>query len=301
MTTRTPSTATGSAPGRSVRLRRGTLVRARGDGLLQVGGDPSRLTLLPDTSAVRGLLHLLEHGTRIDAGDRPDHSPTGPLVEVLDRAGLLLDPDEHTLLRHARACTRVAIEAVEPWEAMAKGLLDDAGFGQAQRDPAGSAEPDLVLRVRVAGQEAPVRSPQGLAPVLHLDAVDTRVCVGPFVQLSETACEACVDRHRRDEDPWHVGAHPPHAIRSAPGEEPDVDPALVRFALGVAVLDLVAWTEGREPLTWSATRWFDVHQRSEHRRWSPHPECSCVWQGERDWSRQHTTPPGASAPSGVVE
>ena len=267
---------------RLLRLRRGTHVRTRTDGLLQVGTDPGRRCVLPDTTAVRGLLHLLEHGVRAGAVE-----DLAPVCEALRRNGLLLAPEDEELLARARAATRVHLDVPATWLPELCDLLTAGGLARGE---AGDA--DVVLRSSAAPSPTPATrrtkakpapsgcaSPQNAA-VLHLALVDARAEVGPFVVPGRTACTGCVDAHLREEDPGmrHGTAAVLHPLPSS-SEEParEFDPLLRRAAFTSAVQDVAAWAEGRQPLTWSTTRWFDAAQRVEARTWEPHPACSCAW------------------------
>ncbi|NUR09240.1 MAG: hypothetical protein HOQ45_19835, partial [Nocardioidaceae bacterium] len=66
-------------------LRPGTHVLSRADGALQVGLDPERALLLPDSAPVRGAL------SRLTGPDRSPADPDDGTLAFLDRHGQLLD------------------------------------------------------------------------------------------------------------------------------------------------------------------------------------------------------------------
>lgn len=260
-----------------VRLRAGVRSSSRGDGLLQVGNDPWRRVLLPDTLSVRQLLHLLPGGVRADN--------LGDLARVghtLLAAGLAVDDDEQSLLDRARAATRVRVVASEPWHSTAVSWLQAAGLGV---EVDGAAEPD-------DGPEDPLPHPTLLvhdgdpdrdevdqllrtgAPVLVVAVVDARVRVGPFIVAGRSPCLRCLDAHAAERDPWFRTCAETLPVA---GPSAGVGDLLLTQALLSATVDLCAWAEGRQPTTWSATRTFDDSLRMEEVRWERHPHCGCTW------------------------
>ena len=254
----------------------------RGDGLVQVGSDPARRVLLPDTASVRRLLQLLPFGVRTDA---PASNPE--VLRALDGAGLLVDEDDARLLAEARAATRVRLDVPPWWRPLVEGLVAAGGLTTAD---AGVSPADLTL-VLSWGEPDRDELDQLTArdePWLPVAVLEGRVRVGPFVVPGASPCLRCVDAHASATDPWHRVPPPPDLallVRThgdGPGEEPApppdaVDPLVLHHGLLTAVTDVCRWAEGRQPLTWSATRTHRGRMTVEHRTWSRHPHCGCAW------------------------
>jgi len=248
----------------------------RGDGLVQVGSDPARRVLLPDTASVRRLLQLLPFGVRTDAA-----SSSPEVLRALAGAGLLVDEDERRLLAEARAATRVRVSAPTWWQPLVRDLLTAAGLAAV-----GGGAVDVTL---VVARGEPDRSVLDLLttrdePWLPVAALEGRVRVGPFVVPGRSACLRCVDAHQAASDPWHRVAPPPDDAPGTPtpgteGVAPldAADPLVLHHGLLTAVTDVARWAEGRQPLTWSATRTHRDPMTVEHRTWERHPHCGCSW------------------------
>lgn len=251
---------------RAVRLRSGVGAVARGDGLLQVGSDPARRVLLPDTSSIGLLLQQLQSG-------RVKHNPTtASVLNALHGAGLVVDIAEVRLLTEARAHTKILVRSPQEWRPLAEGLLREGGLTTARSD----AHADVML---VISWGEPPREEHDLAlsadhPMLFVSVLDARVRVGPFVVPGVTACLRCMDAWISEQDPGHLPATP------APVPPADLPALLVHQALLSATADLCAWAEGRQPRAWSASLWYDEHLGVEEQRWSRHPHCGCCWGDE---------------------
>lgn len=252
---------------RTLRLRRGVTVSSRDDGLLLVGNDPEHRVLLPDTTAVARVLVQLRHGVPSGVVDEPDAA----VVAALARAGLLVDVAEHDLLTAARAATRVRVLAPDPWRAPAQELLDVAGLGAAT-----TRGSDLTWVVSAGAVPWQVHDDLVTRdePTLFTAVLPSRVVVGPFVVPGSTACLRCTDTTEGE-----VRSAPEAGLEATAGDglPEDLSPLLLRRALVLAVEDLCAWAEGRQPATWSAT--LSVADRVDVtcRRWRQHPHCGCSW------------------------
>lgn len=280
---------TESTSSRTVRLRPGTLVRARGDGLIQVGSDPRRRALVPDTPGVRGLLHLLEPGLPFDA-----HDDLPVLASALRRAGVLVEPEVQHLMNEARAWTTVVVSAPPHLLPEVQDLLALAGLGRStdgQPDAASAAssssarstqESSVLLRVGAGPELTGCDEPESERPTLDVTVIDSQVRVGPFAVPGRTACAGCVRAHQQEADPWAASVADFPGAHSSAADVPLVDPLLLHAALTSAVQDVAAWAEGRQPSTWSATRWFSPSQHSGTQVWEPHPHCGCRWAAEID-------------------
>lgn len=281
-----------------LRLRHGTPVVSVGDGLIHVGSDPARRAVVPDTSSVRGFLHLLEQGLRLDAS-----AALPSVAAALTRAGVLVNADERMLLREARRATGIAlrgedtlIEALLPHLGPLLALADLPQVPLPAHEPTGKATErrgrpataQLVLHVCVGelpGAASPDEPGENL-PTLHVGLEDARVRVGPFVASSRTACTECVRLHQSPADVWRAGrglnaSGPRLLVPSTHRALEDVDLVLLQSALASAVRDLAAWAEGHQPQSWSATQWFEETGPVRRQVWSRHPQCGCSWeQGE---------------------
>lgn len=251
---------------RVVRLRSGVAAVPRGDGFLQVGSDPARRVLLPDTNSIGQLLQQLQ-------GGRVKHNPrTAPVLDALDSVGLVVDIAEQRLLLEARAHTRISLRCPQEWRPLAETLLHAGGLATARS----SRGADVVL-VLTLGE--PPREEHDLAlsadrPTLFVSLLDARVRVGPFVMPGATACLRCMDAWILEQDPGHRPAAP------APLPPHDLSPLLVHQALLTATADLCSWAEGRQPRAWSASLWYDERLGVEEQRWPRHPHCGCCWGDE---------------------
>lgn len=259
-----------------VRLRAGVRSSSRDDGLLQVGSDPRRRVLLPDTVSVRQLLHVLPGGVRPD-----ELGELAAVAHSLLAAGLAVDEDERRLLAQARAATVVDVVAPEPWRTVALSLLRSAGLGVRTRvascgpdDVEPLPHPTLLVHDDDPDPDVVDRLLNEDRPVLVVGVVDARVRVGPFALPGHSACIRCLDAHAAERDPWFRTP-----AESQPIAEPRarVDSLVITQALVSATADLCAWAEGRQPATWSATRTYDDSLQVEEARWERHPHCGCTW------------------------
>lgn len=234
--------------------------------MLLVGADPGHQVVLPDTSAVARILVQLRHGVSASHPER-----AGAVVASLDGAGLLVDGEEQDLLAAARAATRVRVQAPEVWREAATRLVETAGLGLAVR--ADGSDGDLTWLV-TNGPPAWTDHDELLTrddPALFTTVLPSRVRVGPFLVPGTTACLRCL----RAQTP---GVRPPQREASEPPGLPDDLPALVLHrALLLAVADLCAWAEGRQPVTWSAAVWVGDQFSALRQTWRLHPHCGCSW------------------------
>ncbi|MDP9824104.1 bacteriocin biosynthesis cyclodehydratase domain-containing protein [Nocardioides massiliensis] len=285
-------------------LRPGARLLRRDAGHLQLGLDPDHAVVVPDTPEHRALL------TAWNRGDLRELLATHPLGSRLTEAGLVVTLPDAPFARGDRyaAAARlltgeastggvppIVVESFgsEPGARLAArltALLTDAGC-PPQTDQEGKqgkegkdAAPGLIV---LAGVGQPTRTrldPWARAGVPHLAVrLDEGVAtVGPFVEPGRTACLRCVDAHHGDEDPrWPLLVE--QRARLDGCDRPDgvpepVDPALAAIAAGWAVRDVLAWTAGLRPSTWSATvRLGPEHPDLRTRAWARHPGCGCGW------------------------
>jgi bacteriocin biosynthesis cyclodehydratase domain-containing protein len=150
--------------------------------------------------------------------------------------------------------------------------------------------PVLVVREQEPAREELDRLQRDDVPHLLVRSELDRVVLGPFVAPGRTACVRCLDAHAADLDPrWpllveQLGRASTGATPSDPAPR---DPALWQVALGWAVHDLVRWSEGRQPSTWSTTVTLGSSgspQVQVHRR---HPRCGCGWADLGAAGRRH--------------
>ena len=273
-------------------LRPGLRVTRRDDDHLQVGLEPGRRVVLPARPAVRRLLSDLEVGLRPDLDDLDVRRACHALARrwVLDYTGdvarhlagplprptvlaayATAGPDAAARL-DAHMSARVGVVADEAWRPAVLRLLGSAGLAVAGP----RATPSAYLVVTAGGE--PDRSDlddlvRSETPHLVLRNVGGRVTLGPFVAPGLTACLRCVDAHLSDADPGHGLVAEQHPDRA---DEP-CDPVLMSLAVAWAVRDLVAFAEGPEPSTWSATVVLTPELSVERRPWTRHPRCGCSW------------------------
>ena len=283
----------------------------RGDGRLQVGLDPRRAVVLPDTEPVRGALRLLRNPA--ERGTPPDPAP----VEDLSDAGLVVDAN--ALLPHIAVRRRPGGVDRHEVAALASSLGDDLPQALALRarhsvgvlpfggEPGRALGDQLVGLAEQAGLSCrPRPRPRAgtrLAAVVgigepHRDLLDdllrsgtphvlVRLAegaahVGPFVVPGRTACLRCLDAHCTDADsswPLLVEQYAAATERDrADGVPEPCDGLLATIAVAWAVRDLVTFAEGRRPSTWSATIRLDPALAAvEARSWLRHPDCGCGW------------------------
>lgn len=296
-------------------LRPGFHVLKRGDGELQVGLDPRRAVVLPDTVEVRASLRLLG-----SPGERIGHADS-PTVELLEQAGLVVDagvlvplipvaaaPQDGALSRHevaalagslgdhvARAVEQRAAHGVDvlpfggpPGDRLgAKLMARVVASGMPARRPASpetARPPRLGVLVGVGEPQRELLDPWVRAGTAHVlvRMSEGQATVGPFVVPGITACLRCVDAHCTDADPsWPllVAQHASATARErADGVPEPCDGLLADVAVAWAVRDLASYAEGRRPSTWSATITFDPHLCDiESRPWLRHRACGCSW------------------------
>src|SRR5690606_20598708 len=219
--------------------------------------------LLPDTPAVTRTLAQMRHGVTV-GGRTPLE-----VLQVLADAHLLVDVAEQRLLTQARAATRVAVEAPDPWLDLVTTLLRAGGLAPAPS----SAGRDLtwIISVGEPDRESHDSLLRNDEPILFTSVFDTRVRVGPFVLPGTTACLRCIDAQS---EPW---ASPKPSRIDAPSHPDDLSGLLLHHALVAGAADLCAWAEGRQPTTWSRSRWQDAQFASHEQVWRRHPHCGCSW------------------------
>jgi bacteriocin biosynthesis cyclodehydratase domain-containing protein len=245
-------------------LAAGLHVLRRRDGRLQVGLDPARAVRVPDTPEHRRRLAELARGTLTADSQVP--APLRPLLRRPEetpsmRVGILAfgHPAGLSVLDRAR-------ELLTSYGLVAPGRSDlvlVGGVGEPQRD----LVDDLVRRG---------------TPHLLLRLVEGQAVVGPFVDPGRTACLRCLDACATDEDPsWPVLVD--QYARLSATDRPDglaepVDPALAGLAAAWAVRDLVSFSRGHRPSTWSRSLQLDplLHE-VQITEWLRHPTCGCTW------------------------
>lgn len=285
-------------------LRPGTHVLSRGDGRLQVGLDPHRAVVLPDSPQVRDQLARLDGRA---AGPLPSD-----VLDLLDEQELLVD--ERALLPLLRAghhgrgrydaaalARRRGDDAPDVLRGRRDVAVDLRGFGHAAGGVLLDTLGDLVgtagLRTEPAGRARTVGVLAGVGeperdlldawtrsgtPHVLLRLTEGRAVLGPFVDPGSTACLRCVDAHHTDADPaWPllVRQYATACARDRDDGCPEpLDPALATLAAAWTARDVVGFAEGRRPSTWSTTLVVDPDLTAlETQAWLRHPECACSW------------------------
>lgn len=235
-----PTTPTPARPRRLV-LRPGVHVLRRSAGELQVGLDPRRAIVLPDSPGVRATLEMLASPASppqeydadaldlladgdlvVDADLLLPLVPVGPTEDVpvrrADVAALASrdgDAAGEVLARRARGLTEVrpsgaagaAALAVTVADLLRAAALPHLVAGQEPRGVRGRAARSAVplVGLLVCVGEPPREELDGWVregvPHLVLRLTEGQAVLGPFVVPGETACLRCVDAHHTDADP----------------------------------------------------------------------------------------------------
>jgi hypothetical protein len=240
-------------------LAPGTRVVRRGRGAWQVGIDPGRRVVVPDSPEIAAELDGLRLGT-------PGADEATGLTRSLGDAGLLARPPR--TLRVVLAGSR---------DAELTGLL--ATFGVRVDRAATPGLPGLLVATGEPRREL-------LDPWLRegrrhivVRVVDGRIVVGPLVVPGRTACLRCLDCHLVDIEPEHYAVL--HRYAHTPREDGHGDrlPAVTRhLAVAWALHDLAAHLDGQTPVTLSSTLALG-ESGLECTSWHRHPECACAWSG----------------------
>jgi hypothetical protein len=249
-----------------MQLRPGLHVTRRDDDHLQVGVDPPWRLVVPDEPDVRRLLGDLSDGRPTDPQSASGHRA----LRALLAADLLVDPEAAHDVSRRRAAATVSVEAAGQEAADAVRLLRAAGCPVVSPDEAtvalliaeGEPRRDLV--------DAHLRDGRAHLPVA---ATPRGFVLGPFVVPGATACLRCVDAHLGTHDPRRaVVVEQLAGLDAGPG-----DPALAALATAWAVRDVLAYVDGDQPSTWSATVEVGSDLAPARRPWGRHPHCGCSW------------------------
>lgn len=263
-------------------LRPGLHVVRRDPATLQIGVDPPRRVVAPDTAGVRALLDDL----RAARVPRPADPIALACLSSLLAAGMVADADHpETDRAHfgldarrrsvARAAAGIGVAGSEPFAARAAGLLANAGLR-----PAGPDEAPTAWLVVCAGEPARGRLDELVregAPHLVVTSREARIELGPFVLPGRTACLRCVDAHRAERDPRRHLVVEQVAWAVAGGAPEPRDDVLWSLALSWAARDLLRFVEGDRPSTWSATVEIGPCEAPRPHPWRRHPHCGCSW------------------------
>ena len=282
----------GEALPRRLRLRPGVHVVRRDAGHLQVGIDPPRRAIVPDSAPVRALLRDL----RAEARPRTEEPETRSALRSLRSAGLVLEGgeagsevaadlaarraaeaqfgDDAGRRLVARAAARIGVRAPAGARATAAGLLRAGGLGLAEPG-------DLPTAWLVVTADEPLRGE--IDPLVREGAPHLLVTcgpaarIGPLVVPGQTACLRCVDAHLAEPDPRRQLVVEQAARSALSADGAPVDPTLEVLALAWAARDLARYAEGDRPATWSATVDLDHASPALRRKWERHPHCGCAW------------------------
>jgi len=252
-----------------LRLRAAYVPVRRDDRHLQLGIDPPRRAVLPDTADVRRLLADLGVGLCVP----PPTVAARRALEVLREAGLV-----EPVVASPRI--EVRIEGPPAWADTVRTLLASAALDRPviHGHDAGHhrAGPPVVVLL-AAGPLPRERTDPHLrlgTPHLVVEGGPDAWTVGPFVVPGTTACLRCVDAALGEEDPRRslvidqlAHHHPP----------PPTDPLLQAIALPWAARELTAYAAGDRPACWSTTYTLRRDGSPQVRTWPRHPHCGCAW------------------------
>ncbi|HEY6934848.1 MAG TPA: hypothetical protein VI452_15715 [Marmoricola sp.] len=244
-------------------LAPGVRAVALGRRLVQVGLEHTRAVRLTRTPATERLLTALATGARLP--DDPEARAVA--AELLDR-GLAVPGMDSSV-------TRVAVVGRAGSDPVP--LLESAGL--ACTTDADEADVVLLAAEGELDRELLVPLLRAQQPHLPVRLVDGVGLVGPFSVPGQSACLGCVDLHRTADDAAHLLLvdRYAHAAATAPAPiGPDV--VLGTLATAWAVRDLVTWSSGGCPSTWSRTVRLEPGEGEvSAQAWWRHPECGCTW------------------------
>lgn len=244
-----------------LRLRPGYVAVRRDDTHLQVGIDPPRRAVLPDTADVRRLLTDLVAGR---ATMPVSARTTLPVLRALDA---LWAADLVSETASAPPSYGVRVEGPSDLVDALRRLLGDA----CRQDRTGLV---LVVSDRVLLRERLDPLVRAGTPHLVVQGGPDAWTVGPFVVPGATACLRCVDAHLGEDDPRRPLIVEQLARSTVPVPS---DPVLQSLALSWAARDALTHLAGERPATWSASYTFGHISPAEVRRWLRHPHCGCAW------------------------
>ena len=236
---------------------------------LQLGVDPPRAAVLPDTRAVRRLITDLAHGAPLTTLDET----TAPVLTELVRTGLVVAADEEAARRRRRERSTVHVDAPDDVLPAAVRIVGEAGLSTTSTRSAASVS--LVWSEGELPRDRLDDWVRDGTPHLLVAELPDGPRLGPFVVPGVTACLRCVDAHVGETDPRR-GLVVEQVATGRPLRPARTAPALRALALAWAVQDLGTAAEGARPSTWSAT----VRLASlppvltAYRR---HPHCGCAW------------------------
>lgn len=274
-------------------LRPGVRVLRRDDGHLQVGVRRGSALVIKDSPDNRAILDSLRSAQPVRV-TTPEARRTWEALRandhVVDADSFLHRLPSDTLAQHGRAALFAQHPADAPWRLAARQgarvaidadhhapethhLLAAAGISVDAHRP-------TVVIVISAGEVRRDRLDalvQSDTPHLVISESEGVVRVGPFVEPGHTACLRCIDAHLSEDDPRHglIVAQQAKPSTESPMLTPyDESQRLLAIALGI--VDVVAYIEGDQPATWSAT--IDICSSGlPATSWKRHPLCGCSW------------------------
>jgi len=251
------------------RLRPGVGLARRDADHLQLGVDPPRVAVLPDTRSVRLLLVELAHGSPLSPLDRTTSAALADLV----RAGVVVAVDDEARRPRLRARCRVHLDVPPALFPAALRAVGEAGLRLA-RDPDRATVALVWADGEVARDRLDDLVRSGTPHLVVRETLDGPV-LGPYVVPGATACLRCVDAHAGERDPRRALVVEQLAS-SPPLRPPAPEPALRALTLGWAVHDLTTAAEGGVPATWSGTASLAALPPlvTAYRR---HVHCGCAW------------------------
>lgn len=238
---------------------------------MQLGLEAPARVVLRSSPGVEALL-----GAMATSSPVPDGPGVGALLARLAERGCVVPAGR---VRPDRARIGLRLLGVDPPPEVAAQL---AGFGLDLTRWEHDATAVLVLSVGELRREVLDPLVRDTVPHLVLRFTDGGATLGPFVRPGATACLRCLDAQLATDDPERT----PVLLRyveetsrpRADGVADLQDPALLALTLGWAARDLLAFSRGATPSTWSRTlRWEADAPVPEAASWLRHPGCGCSW------------------------
>ncbi|BBH16460.1 hypothetical protein Back2_07470 [Nocardioides baekrokdamisoli] len=237
-----------------LRLRSGETTVRRDDHHLQIGIDPPRVVIWPDSPVTRRAAYELEKGRGLTDADLSVPA-VAALVRKLDAAGLL-----------ATGAAPLPARLVGPAD-----LVDEVG-SLAVLDP-GHAVVTVVMATGPMRRDLVDDLIRDGSAHLVLSGGPDGWTVGPYVIPGVTACLRCADAEVGVRDPRRALVVEQYAGRTSG----DGDPVGRALAVAYLVRELRMIARGERPTTWSSVVKIGTSGPLSPHHIRRHPACGCAW------------------------